>query len=106
LLLFLSAALATVGTAWGAPADFAKQFLAGALLLCLLVFGITRVVRFNMLGCFLVVAGTSLLAAATRLVSQPDGFYRGNGYAVLLILAALLAWPLAAWNKRVVPPKP
>ena len=100
LLLFLSVALARVGTAWGTPADFAKQFIAEALLLGLLVFGITRIVRFNLLGYFLVVAGTSLLAAAAKLVSQPDGFYRGNGYAVFLILAALLAWPLAAWNTR------
>jgi len=100
LFLFLSAALATVGTAWGTPADFAKQFLAGALLLGLLVFGITRVVRFNMLGLFLVVAGTSLIAAAAKLVSQPDAFYRGNGYGVLFILAGLLAWPLAAWGAR------
>jgi hypothetical protein len=100
VLLFLGAALATVGTAWGTPADFAKQFLAGGLLLGLLVFGVTRVVCFNLLGYFLVAAGTSLLAAAAKLVSQPDAFYRGNGYAVLLLLAALLGWPLAAWRKR------
>jgi membrane protease YdiL (CAAX protease family) len=100
LLLFLSAALATVGTDWGTPADFAKQFLAGGLLLGLLVFGIRRVVRFNILGSFLVVAGTSLLAAAAKLVSHPDTFYRANGYVVLLILAGLLAWPLAAWRRR------
>jgi hypothetical protein len=106
ILLFLGAALATVGTAWGTPSDFAKQFLAGALLLWLLVFGVTRVVRFNLLGYFLVASGTSLLAAAAKLVPQPDGFYRGNGYAVLLILAALLAWPLAAWNTQVAPQKP
>jgi hypothetical protein len=100
LLLFLSAVLATVGSAWGTPADFAKQFLAGALLLGLLIFGISRVVRFNLLGSFLVVACTSLLAAAAKLVSQPNTFYRGNGYAVLLLLAGLLAWPLAAWSMR------
>jgi membrane protease YdiL (CAAX protease family) len=100
LLLFLSATLATVGTAWATPADFAKQFLAGALLLALLVFGITRVVCFNMLGYFLVVAGTSLLAAAAKLVTQPDTFYRANGYAGLLILAGLLAWPLWTWSMR------
>ena len=100
LLLFLSAALATVGTAWGTPVDFAKQFLAGTFLLALLVFGITRVVRFNMLGYFLVVAGTSLLAAAAKLVTQPDTFYRANGYAALLILAGLLAWPLWTWSMR------
>jgi membrane protease YdiL (CAAX protease family) len=100
LLLFLVAASATVGTAWGTPADFAKQFLAGALLLGLLVLGIRRVMRFNMLGGFLVVAGISLLAAAAKLVSQPDAFYRANGYAVLLMLAGLLAWPLAFWKMR------
>jgi membrane protease YdiL (CAAX protease family) len=100
LLLFLSATLATVGTTWGTPADFAKQFLAVALLLGVLVFGITRVVRFNLLGCFLVVAGTSLLAAAAKLVSQPSTFYRGNGYAVLLVLVGLLVWPLAAWSRQ------
>ena len=100
LLLFLSAALATVGTAWGTPGDFAKQFLAGALILGLLVFGITRVVRFNLLGYFLMAAGTSLLAAAAKLVSQPDTFYRGNGYAVLLMLAGLLAWPVTVWGAR------
>jgi membrane protease YdiL (CAAX protease family) len=100
LLLFLSAVLATVGTAWGTPADFAKQFLAGALLLGLLIFGISRVVRFNLLGSFLVVACTSLLAGAAKLVSQPNTFCRGNGYAVLLLLAGLLAWPLAAWSMR------
>jgi drug/metabolite transporter (DMT)-like permease len=80
--------------------DFAKQFIAGALLLGLLVFGMTRVVRYNLLGCFLVVAGTSLLATAAKLFSQPEGFYRGNGYAVLLILAGLLAWPLWTWSMR------
>jgi hypothetical protein len=95
-ILFLAGALATVGTAWGTPADFGKQFLAGALLLGLLVFGVTRVVRFNLLGYFLVVTGTSLLAAAAKLVSQPDTFYQGNAYAVLVILAGLLVWPLAA----------
>jgi hypothetical protein len=58
-----------------------------------------------MLGYFLVVAGTSLLAAASKLISQPDGFYQGNGYAVFLILAGLLAWPLAASNSRVASPE-
>jgi hypothetical protein len=86
--------------AWGTPADFAKQFLTCAVLLGLLIVGITRVVRFNILGCFLVVAGTSLLAAAAELLSQPDDFYRVNGCAVLLILAGLLAWPLWSWSMR------
>jgi membrane protease YdiL (CAAX protease family) len=100
LLIFLGGALAMVGTEWGSTADFAKQFLTAAVLLAVLVFGVTRVMRFNILGCFLVVAGTSLLAAAAKLVSQPDGYYRANGYAVLFMLIMLLAWPLVAWRGR------
>jgi hypothetical protein len=98
LLLFAGAALALVGSSWGTPADFVKQFLAGAVVLAVLIFGVTRIVRFNMLGYFLVAAGTSLLGGAVKLISQPDGFYRWNGYAVLVGLAALMAWPLVAWQ--------
>jgi hypothetical protein len=54
--------------------------------------------RFNILGCFLVVAGTSLLGGATELLSQPDQFYRTNGYAVLTALVLLFAWPFFAWQ--------
>jgi hypothetical protein len=54
--------------------------------------------RFNILGCFLVAAGTSLLGGAGELLSQPDSFYRANGYAVLAVLVLLFAWPLTAWR--------
>jgi len=100
ILLFLFGALALVGGGWGSPADFAKQFLAKLLLLGVLVFGVRHVVRFNLLGCFLIVAGTSLLGGAAELLAQPDSFYRVNGYAVLLGLVVLFAWPLAAWRIR------
>jgi hypothetical protein len=97
-LLFVLSALAVVGGGWGTPADFAKQFLARLILLGVLVFGVRFVMRLNLLGCFLVVAGTSLVTGAAELLAQPDAFYRANGYAVLLILALLFAWPLAAWR--------
>jgi hypothetical protein len=100
ILLFLFGALALVGGGWGSPADFAKQFLAKLLLLGVLVFGVHRVVRFNLLGCFLIVAGTSLLGGAAELLAQPDSFYRANGYAVLFGLVLLFAWPLAAWRMK------
>jgi hypothetical protein len=99
LLLLLLGALALVGGGWGSPADLAKQFLARLLLLCVLVFGIRRVVRFNLLGCFLVVAGTSLLGGAAELLGQTDSFYRANAYAVLLALVLLYVWPLAVWRR-------
>ena len=98
LLLFLLGALSLVGGGWGTPADFAKQLLARLILLGVLVFGVRFVMRFNLLGCFLVVAGTSLVTEAAEMLAQPDAFYRSNGYAVLLMLALLFAWPLAAWR--------
>jgi hypothetical protein len=96
VLLFFGVALALVGSNWGTPADFAKQFVAAAIPLGVFVFGVTRVVRFNILGYFLIAAVLSLAAGAAKLISQPDGFYRGHGYVVLVMLAALLVWPLVA----------
>jgi len=98
ILLLLVGALSLVPGNWGSPADLAKQFLAWLILLAILVFGVCRVMRFNILGCFLVVAGISLLGGAAELLAQPDSFYRANGCAVLLALILLFAWPLIAWR--------
>ena len=70
-------------TSWGSPADFLKQFLASAILFGVVVAGMRQVVRFNMLGLFLVIVCTTLLGAASELLTQPDQFYRVNGYGVL-----------------------
>jgi CAAX prenyl protease-like protein len=102
LLLFSVGSLSMVGGSWGSPSDFAKQFLARVILLGVLVFGVRFVMRFNLLGCFLVVAGTSLVSGASELLAQPNAFYRTNGYAVLVVLALLFAWPLAAWRLRTM----
>jgi hypothetical protein len=98
--LFLLGALALVGDDWSNPVDFARQFLVRVVTLAVLVFGVRRIMRFNLLGCFLVVVGTSLLGGALPLLQQPEAFYRANGYLVLLALALLLAWPFAAWRMR------
>ena len=100
VLLFLVGALVLTGGNWGSPADLAKQFLARLILLSVLVFGVRYIVRFNILGCFLIVAGTSLLGGAFELLSQPDSFYRMNGYAVLSAVVLLFAWPFVAWRMR------
>jgi hypothetical protein len=99
-LLFLFTALALVGSNWGSSADFGKQFLSEAVILAVLVVGVTRLVRFNMLGYFLIAASTALLAGASKLVALPDAFYKANGYVVFFVLIALLAWPLVAWRGR------
>jgi membrane protease YdiL (CAAX protease family) len=98
MLLLLTGAWALAGAGWGSPADLGKQFLARLILLVVVVFGVRNIMRFNILGCFLVIAGTLLLEGAAELLGQMDPFYRVNGYAVLLALLLLLAWPLAGWR--------
>jgi len=97
---FLLGAMYLTGSGWENGTDFARQFLAEAILLGVIVFGVRRVMRFNMLGCLLVVALLTLLAAAAQLLGQADAFYRANGYAVVLMMILLLVWPLAAWRMR------
>ena len=97
LLLFFAIPAAFISD-WGSPADFLKQFLALLALMAVVVFGIRHVARLNMLGWFLAVATLGLLGAAAELLSQVDLFYRANGYIILAMLVALLAWPLLAWR--------
>jgi len=97
LALFLALAAGLVSS-WGSPFDFLKQFLLNLILLAFVVFGMRRVVRFNVLGLFIIVAGTNLLGGAVQLSRQADGFYRFQAYVVLAVLALLLAWPLMAWR--------
>lgn len=98
--LFLSGAMFLTGSGWGNGMDFAKQFLAEAILLGVIVFGVRRVMRFNVLGCLLAVALLTLLAAAAQLLGQPNAFYRANGYAVIAMMLLVLAGPLSAWRMR------
>jgi len=93
LALFVAVAAGLIFN-WGSPLDFLKQFLLNLMLLGFVVFGIRRVVRFNMLGLFLIAAGTALLGGALQLLRQPDNFYRSQAYVVMVALAALLVWPL------------
>jgi membrane protease YdiL (CAAX protease family) len=97
---FLLGAMFLAGSDWGNGADFAKQFLAGAILLAVVVLGVRRIIRFNVLGCLLIVACMALVGSGSQLLAQPDAFYRANGYAVILAMVALLAWPLLAWRMR------
>jgi len=100
LLLFLLGALALTGSSWGNGADFAKQFLAEAILLAFIVVGVRWVTRFNILGIILVLAFSGLLGGAVPLLEQPNSFYRMNGYALLLLMGLLLAWLLFLWQAR------
>ena len=99
LVLFFAIAIGLV-TTWGSPADFLKQFLISTISLAVVVFGMRGIVRFNQLGLYLLIACSLLLAGAAELLTQPNAFYRLNGYAILLAIALLLAWPLITWQIR------
>ncbi len=98
LFLLLAGSLSHIGGGWGNPADLAQRFVTQFIVLGVLALGVRYVMRFNILGCFLVVAGTSVLGGASELLSQPDSFYRTNGYALLAALVLLFAWPFVAWR--------
>jgi membrane protease YdiL (CAAX protease family) len=99
LVLFFVIAAAFIPD-WGSPADFFKQFLINLIVLAFVAYGIRRIARFNVLGWFLVVTCTGLVAGAAELLGQPDSFYRMQGYLVLLALAILFGWPLTMWRLR------
>jgi membrane protease YdiL (CAAX protease family) len=103
-LAFLLGVMFLAGSDWGNGADFAKQFVAEAILLGVIVAGVWRVIRFNMLGCLLIVALLALLGGAAQLLGQPDAFYRTNGYALLAVMVLLLGWPFAVWRMRASTP--
>ena len=94
--LFLIAAATRVGD-WGSAADFAKQYALGCILLGAIVLGVWWLARLNLLGIFVVLAGASLLTSAITFLGQPNSFYRGNAYAILVALVVLFAWPLMKW---------
>ncbi|HXN24447.1 MAG TPA: type II CAAX endopeptidase family protein [Candidatus Dormibacteraeota bacterium] len=97
ILLFLLLAGCLVGE-WGSAGDFAKQLLGRVILLGVVWLGTERLVRFNVLAYFLLGAGMRLVGAAMELLSQPNAFYRRNGFAVVAAILALLLWPLWAWR--------
>jgi hypothetical protein len=97
-LVFVVGALALMPGNWGSAGDFAKQWVAELVLLGVIVWGVRYVMRFNVLGCFLVVALSALTSAGAVLAQQPDRFYRIHGYAVIVVLLLLLVWTFLKWG--------
>lgn len=81
---------------WGSPADYAKKLVVNLIFVSLVWLGVSRLVRFNLMAYFLLAATLALLPLSLQLLAQPNTFYRANGGAALIVLAALLAWPLVA----------
>jgi membrane protease YdiL (CAAX protease family) len=97
-LLIFAGALAMVG-GWGSGADFLRQFALYVVTIAFWWWGISKVVRFNLLGYFLLMAVISLAGGAIPLLQQPNSYLRANGVAALAMLALLVLWPIVAWRR-------
>jgi hypothetical protein len=84
---------------WHDPMDVARRMIIGAVWITVIDLAVRYVIRFNVLGYFLILAGLALLAGAGEMLGHPDYFYRANGYGVLAALVVLFGWPLVAWQR-------
>ena len=94
-MLLVLASLAMIGD-WGSAADFLAQWITSGLYLLVVVFGVSRVARLNLLGYFLVLALPQMMMGAEEMLAQPNRSYHAQGLACIAALAVLLVWPIAA----------
>jgi membrane protease YdiL (CAAX protease family) len=95
-VLLIASALAHMSAGQSGVA-FVVNFLFTLLQLFIIWWVILKIIRFNLLGYFLLVAALTLFGAGTSLIAQPNTYLRNNGVIVLGVLGLLLLWPLAAW---------
>jgi membrane protease YdiL (CAAX protease family) len=88
--LLLATNAATLGT-------FLREAAFHVAVLAIAWLAVKHVLRFNVLGYFLLAAMTVLIPEAIDLITQPNAYFHGNGYAVIAFAAALAAWPLVSW---------
>ncbi len=96
-LLILYAALMTTNVA--SPGAFFRDAVIHLVVVATLWYGVTHIVRFNVLGYFLLAAMLALVPAAIELIEQPNSYLHANGYAVVAIALAVLGWPLMRWQR-------
>jgi hypothetical protein len=101
VVLFVGAVLALGGftSNWHDPMDVAKKMIIGAVWIAVVDLAVRYVIRLNVLGYFLILAGLALLAGAGEMLQHPDYFYQANGYGVVAALVVLFGWPLVAWRR-------
>jgi membrane protease YdiL (CAAX protease family) len=96
-LLIVYAAL--VATNVATPGAFFREAAFHLVAAVAVWFGVSRIVRFNMMGYFLLAAMITMGPAAVKLLEQPNPYFHTNGYAVLACMVAMLAWPLVSWRR-------
>jgi hypothetical protein len=96
-LVILYAVLTATNVA--TPGSFLREALFNLLVIVALWFGVTHIVRFNMMAYFLLAATLTVVPSAVELIEQPNPFFHANGYAVVAFMLATLAWPLIYWRR-------
>jgi Type II CAAX prenyl endopeptidase Rce1-like len=98
-----TALLLAVAVLLVAPSGSAGDFLQSAAVtfvsLAIIWWGAQRVVRFNVLGYFLMTALLLLAGPALDLLRQPNSFFHANGWALAASGVVLLLWLLRAWQR-------
>jgi Type II CAAX prenyl endopeptidase Rce1-like len=94
-LLLLGAA--TLVGDWGNTADFLQRYAFSLVTLVVIVLSVSCVSRLNLLGTFLAVFCSALLAEAMSLLVQPNEAYRRSAYTLFAVIVVALGWPLVKW---------
>jgi hypothetical protein len=92
-------ALGGISANWHDPMDIAKKMIIAGVWIIVIDLAVRYVIRFNVLGYFLILAGIALLAGAGEMLRHADYFYQANGYGVVAALVVLFGWPLVAWRR-------
>lgn len=90
-------AVTLVGDA-GSATQLGRDLLLNAVLIGLVGLWMVRVVRSNVAALVVAVAAPTLVRAGLELVTQPNGFYVGNGIALFVAAGLIVALPFLAWR--------
>jgi hypothetical protein len=85
------------------PGTFLREAAFDIAIIVALWLGVKHILRFNALGYFLLAAMTALIPGAIEMLTQPNTYFRMNGYAVIACAGAILAWPLLSWRRDKTP---
>jgi hypothetical protein len=93
--LLLATDAATLGT-------FLREAAFHVAVFAIAWLAVKHVLRFNVLGYLLLAVMTELIPEGIDLITQPNVYFRGNAYAVIVFAAALVAWPLVSWRRNAI----
>jgi membrane protease YdiL (CAAX protease family) len=96
LLIFVAIVMTSNVVTFG---SFLREAAVHLMIVLVLWYGVTRIVRFNVLGYFLLAAMLALIPSAISLLQQPNPYFHMNGYAVVAFAVGILAWPLLRWKR-------